>query len=101
MPGGYNWATLFLEDINAGTWPGILKIEKIKCDHESRWIETRERLRWRGPATTENYNLLREGAPCQQNHKCLKMILKKRKNLFAGPRWVPNTKTDWPTDRRS
>jgi hypothetical protein len=21
--------------------------------------------------------------------------------LVAGPRWVPETKTDWPTDRRS
>jgi hypothetical protein len=21
--------------------------------------------------------------------------------LVAGPRWVPDTKTDWPTDRRS
>jgi hypothetical protein len=23
------------------------------------------------------------------------------RNLVMGPRWVPNTKRDWPTDRRS
>jgi hypothetical protein len=24
VPGGYNWATLFLGDINTGTWPSRL-----------------------------------------------------------------------------
>jgi hypothetical protein len=52
------WATLFLLDINRGTWPsrlGSLNIETIKYGHESREAQTREILHWRGPATIENY----------------------------------------------
>jgi hypothetical protein len=26
---------------------------------------------------------------------------KEKQKLVAGPRWVPDTKTDWPTDCRS
>jgi hypothetical protein len=26
---------------------------------------------------------------------------KEKDNLIAGPRWVPDTKIDWPTDCRS
>jgi hypothetical protein len=36
---GYNWATLFLGEINTGTWPSRLgesKLETIKYVHESR-----------------------------------------------------------------
>jgi hypothetical protein len=32
---GYNWATLFLGDINTGTWPsrlGSLEFERVKYD---------------------------------------------------------------------
>jgi hypothetical protein len=32
------------------------------------------------------------------NSNCLKENLKEKEKLVAGPRWVPNTKTDWPTD---
>jgi hypothetical protein len=35
----------------------------------------------------------------QQTGNCLK-IIKEGKKLVAGPRWVPDTKTDWPTHRR-
>jgi hypothetical protein len=38
MPGEYNRATLFLGEINTGTWSstfgGVSKIEKIKFPHE-------------------------------------------------------------------
>jgi hypothetical protein len=49
MPGG--WATLFLWDINTGTWTSRL-------EGESQYWESRRRLekdRWRCPAVTENY----------------------------------------------
>jgi hypothetical protein len=40
MPRGYNWATLFLGEINTGTWQsrfgGVLKIETINYARESR-----------------------------------------------------------------
>jgi hypothetical protein len=28
------------------------------------------------------------------------MIKKKGKKLIAGPKWMPDTKKDWPTDHR-
>jgi hypothetical protein len=40
--------------------------------------------------------LVREGAPHQQTRNCLRIIF--RKELVTGLRWVPETKTDWPTD---
>jgi hypothetical protein len=33
---GYNLATLFLGDINTGTWSSSLKSETVKCGHEPR-----------------------------------------------------------------
>jgi hypothetical protein len=30
-----------------------------------------------------------------------KQLKKEGKKLVVGPRWVPDIKTDWPTDRRS
>jgi hypothetical protein len=35
------------------------------------------------------------------NRNCLKEKLKEKEKLVAGPRWAPDTKTDWPTDCRS
>jgi hypothetical protein len=32
---------------------------------------------------------------------CLSEKLKEKEKLVAGPRWAPDTKTDWPTDCRS
>jgi hypothetical protein len=40
---------------------------------------------------------VREGAPHQQIRNCLKII--KERNLVVSPRWVADTKTDWPTNR--
>jgi hypothetical protein len=34
---------------------GVSKTKTIKYAHESRGTQTQERLRWRCPATTENY----------------------------------------------
>jgi hypothetical protein len=42
---GYNWATLFLGDINGGPDPpgwGNLESETVKCGHESCGTRTRE-----------------------------------------------------------
>jgi hypothetical protein len=35
------------------------------------------------------------------NPKLSKANFKEKEKLVAGPRWVPDTKTDWPTDCRS
>jgi hypothetical protein len=35
------------------------------------------------------------------NPQLSKKIFKEKEKLVAGPRWVPDTKTDWPTDYRS
>jgi hypothetical protein len=33
---GYNWAILFLEDINTGTWPSRLGESRMRQDFDSR-----------------------------------------------------------------
>jgi hypothetical protein len=66
---GHKWATLFLGEINTGTCLSMLGKSKknlgIKYGHDSRGTQTRERMCWRGPATSENYrpDLLSERAP--------------------------------------
>jgi hypothetical protein len=35
------------------------------------------------------------------NSQLSKEKFKEKEKLVAGPRWVPDTKTDWPTDCRS
>jgi hypothetical protein len=51
---------------------GVSKIETLNYGHQSRRTQNRERLRWRGPATTENYrpDLSSERAP----HICKPVI---------------------------
>jgi hypothetical protein len=45
---------------------------------------------------------VREGAPHQQTRNCLKINEKRKwEKLVAGPRWVPDTKTNWLTNCRS
>jgi hypothetical protein len=54
---GYNWATLFLGDINTGTGPsrlGSLESEPVKYGHESRGTRNQEWLRWRDPTAIVN-----------------------------------------------
>jgi hypothetical protein len=66
---GYNWATLFLGGYKyrdlALQVGEVSKIGTIKYGHDSRWTQTREILRWRGPATAEHYRTdpLSERAP--------------------------------------
>jgi hypothetical protein len=35
------------------------------------------------------------------NSQLSKENVKEKEKLVTGPRWMPDTKTDWPTDRRS
>jgi hypothetical protein len=49
VPGGNKYKNLALQ------FEGVSKIEAIKYAHESRGTQARERLRWRGPETAENY----------------------------------------------
>jgi hypothetical protein len=48
VPVGYNWATLFMGDINTRTWPsrfaggGVLESEALKYGHESCGTRIRE-----------------------------------------------------------
>jgi hypothetical protein len=84
MSGEYNWATLFLGEINTGTWPSRMwesQIREVKYGHETLGIRTRERLRWRRPASScklQALPLVREGAQHQQTRNCLKIIKKKK-----------------------
>jgi hypothetical protein len=98
---GYNWTTMFLGEINTSPGWGSLKMETVKYDNEFHGTQAQERLRCRGPAATVNYRPepVRYGAPHQQTHNCLK--IKKGEKLVSSPRWAPDTKSDWPTNRRS
>jgi hypothetical protein len=54
---GYDWATLFLGDINTRTWApgwGSLESETVKYGHESCGTRTWEWIYWRGPAGVVN-----------------------------------------------
>jgi hypothetical protein len=94
-PGGITELTLFLEEINTGTWPSRLgervsKIEAIKYARDSRGTQTRESLHWRCPATTENYrhDLSSERSPHINKPETVYKYLKKEgEKLVAGPRW--------------
>jgi hypothetical protein len=35
------------------------------------------------------------------NRNCLKENIKENEKLVVGPRWAPDTKSDWPIDCRS
>jgi hypothetical protein len=41
------------------------------------------------------------GRPTSTDLKLSKKIIREWEKLFAGSRWVPDTRTDWPTDCRS
>jgi hypothetical protein len=41
--------------------------------------------------------LVREDSECPEPHNCQT----EKKNVVIGSRWEADTKTDWPTDRRS
>jgi hypothetical protein len=49
----------------------------------------------------QTQTLIREGTPHQQILNCLKEFKKEEEGeLVAGPRLVPDTKSDWPADHR-
>jgi hypothetical protein len=76
-----------------------LEFETVKCGHESRGTLTHERLRWLDPDTTTNYRpvLSSERTPHISKTRSRLKIIKKK---FTSYRWVPDTKTNWRTDRR-
>jgi hypothetical protein len=87
VSGGYKYRDMTLQ---VG---GVSKFETVKYGRESRGTRTRETLR-----KLHNYRprtLVREGAP-HKTRNCLKMI-KERRIIGRGLRFVANTRTDWPT----
>jgi hypothetical protein len=68
---------------------GNLKFETIRYNHESCGNRTREWLRWRGPTDPSSRQ---GGRPTSTNPQLSESNI----NLFMGPKWVPDTKTDWP-----
>jgi hypothetical protein len=77
---GYNWATLFLRDINTGTWPSMLGESQI-CDSKI-WSRVPLDLDPKIAAlarTSSNYirqtrSIVRESSPHQQTRNCLTEI---------------------------
>jgi hypothetical protein len=103
---GYNWATLFQVEINTGTWPSGLRKSQILDSKIWSWA-----LRESDPGMTalarprsnyklQTHSLVMEGTPHKKEPQ-MSTGNWKEKNLVAGPRWVPDTKTDWPNDRKS
>jgi hypothetical protein len=102
---GYNWTTLFLGEINTGAWPSVLASLKNRDNKISSRVPWEPDLRKAALAMSrkswklQTRILVRGGAPHKQICNCLKII--KGKKLVVGPRWVLDTKTEWPTDRQS
>jgi hypothetical protein len=59
---------------------GVLKIETINYGQEFRSTQTRERLRWRSPATIENYSPDLSSERLSKNN-CLQIINKKKEKI--------------------
>jgi hypothetical protein len=77
---GYNWVTLFLGDINTGTWPSRLgesriwdsKIwSRVPRDSDQRMIAL---ARTSSNCKRQTRSLVRENAPHQQTRNCLTVI---------------------------
>jgi hypothetical protein len=79
----YNWATLFLGEINTGTW-GFSKIE-TNYAHESRGTQIWERLRWRCPIKLKSTDPTsrQRGCPTSTNPR----LLKKNNQRENGKNW--------------
>jgi hypothetical protein len=78
---------------------GVSKIEPINYAYESRGIQIWERLRWRCAVKSESYrpDFSSERAPHNNPETVQKIIKREWEKLVAGPRWAPDTKTDWLT----
>jgi hypothetical protein len=73
---GSNTSTVTLRVVG-GDEKGSLKSETVKSGHESQGTQTRERLRWQGPAAYTNNRPVfsPERAPHKnQDHNCLRVI---------------------------
>jgi hypothetical protein len=58
-----------------------------------------ERQRWQGPvalSSRQRGRLTRRKPQMSEDN-----FRGKKEKLVAGPRWWPDTRIDWPTDRRS
>jgi hypothetical protein len=94
VPRGYKYGDLTLH-----VW-GRLESETVKYGHESRGTRTGERLRWRRPAAIVNDRPVLSSGRAPHTKKNPQES-DSNKNVFLGPSWGLDNKTDWPTDRRS
>jgi hypothetical protein len=69
---GSNSSTVTLRVVG-GDEKGSLKSETVKYSREYQGTQTRERLRWQGPAAYTKY-IVREGAPQKQDRNCQTVI---------------------------
>jgi hypothetical protein len=86
-----------------GTSPCNLGESEIRCSKIGPWVARDSDPRKTVLARpSSNWKLqtrpgVREGAPHQQTRNFLQII----KKFVMGPRWEPDIKIDWTTDRRS
>jgi hypothetical protein len=92
---GSNTSTVTLRVVR-GDEKWSLKCETVKYGHESQGIQTRERLRWQGPAAytkDKTRSLVIEDAPQKQDRNCQRII-----NIWGGSTPRP---TGWLTVNRN
>jgi hypothetical protein len=100
VPGGIPGLLCSWGITTRGFWPPVwwsLESEREKYDRQSQGTRSREG-HWRGQAAIVNYRhvLSSERAP-----RINTSATDRDMNLVIGLTRVPDTKTDWPTDRRS
>jgi hypothetical protein len=81
---GSNTSTMTLRVVGGGE-KGSLKSETVEYGLKSQGTQTRERLRWQGPAAhkkRQTHPLIREGAPQEQDRNCHTVI-----NIWS---WAPD-----------
>jgi hypothetical protein len=89
-PGPPGWGSLKYRDNKLYSWvPWDSNLRKATLAMPGKNWKLQTRL------------LVREGAPHQQTRNCRKIIKVRMGKLVACPRWVPDTRTDWPNDCRS
>jgi hypothetical protein len=98
---GHIWATLFLGWYKYGDL--ALQVGGVSRTGQYNMVLGPAGLRWLGPAATVNYRPVLSSERALQNPKpaSVKKNFKEKEKLVAGPRWVLDTKTDWPSDCRS
>jgi hypothetical protein len=91
--------------INTGTWPSRLGESQMRQKNMAvSSAGLRPKSDCSGKTQKQLYSklqtrpLVREGATKEQIRNLSKRNFKEKEKLVAGPRWVPDTKTDWPTD---